>query len=146
MKTKVLRGCEMGQIVDRIVQEALRSAQEERWIGIVLPALTGERISRCDEGVVFESDPYVGIVTIAPDGLGATVGRPTIVGMHIRPLERGKGYGTALLESAVRRCTERGFSRIHIDAMSPAMVRCTRKLSYEMQDQLEVIDWSSTIF
>ncbi len=140
MKTKVLRGALLKETADCIVQEALQSAGEEGWIGLVLPALTGERLAQCDEGVVFEDAP-LGIVTIAPKGVGATVG-PMIMGIHIRPSERGRGYGTSLLAAAVRRCIERGFSRVHVDAMSPAMLRCTRKLPEELRQCLEVTDWS----
>ena len=37
------------------------------------------------------------------------------LGAYVRPLDRGKGIGTALLERVINWCSEHGVNRIHVD-------------------------------
>lgn len=133
MKTRIIIGDELARVAEAIIRETPEM--------LSIMVIGGDRIRCCDEGVVCADDPSCGIATIAPDGeMGS--GKPTIVGLFVRPDARKKSVGTDLFEAAVRRCLERGFDRIHIDAMTKGMIRIIANMSPDLRVHLDVNDQS----
>lgn len=140
MKTRVVFGAELYELAHRITREAIESGRDPQ--AFMAPAiLIGDRITCCDEGVVFVDDALRGIATIAPEGEGRD-GTPTIVGVFVRHLDRRRGYGSVLLEAAVRRCLERGFQKIRIDTLTKGSKRVVDKLPPDLIAYLDVHDQS----
>lgn len=85
--------------------------------------LGGERLMVCDEAVALKDDAgrILGVASIAPEGEGGS-GVPTIVGLYTileaRNGALGVNVGYTVFEATVRRCIERGFSTVRVDAMS----------------------------
>ena len=105
--------------------------------------LTGDRILCCDEAIVISDGLLpLGIVTISPQG-EKNDGCPAIVGIFVRPSARKKGIGSELLEAAIRRCIERGFTRdIDVTLISEEGKRLIDKLSLELKGVLRINDLS----
>lgn len=103
--------------------------------------LGGDRLSCCDEAVVAEddSDAVVGMCTIAPHGEGHN-GQPTIVGVYVRPDQRGRGLGKQLFRAALMRCQERGLTPVRVDVMSTGMHKIIEDLSEEEKSLLVIHD------
>lgn len=103
----------------------------------------GDRAHCCDEAVAL-TDPsgeILGLATIAPDGEEGS-GVPTIVGLYTvksaRQGARGIPVGTLVLQATIRRCIERGFTKVHIDAMSEGAVKTIARLPDELRRVLQV--------
>ena len=140
METKVLGYNEFLPLAERMLKAVIADKDEGMMASFVV--LSGDRITCCDEVVVFANDPELGIVTISSEGEMGD-GTPTIVGMYVRPSSRGKSFGTALLAAAVRRCVERGFEKVRIDTLTRASKRAVDKLPDELKARLDVHDMSS---
>lgn len=105
----------------------------------------GDRLSCCDEGVGISLDGrLVGIATIAPHGEQDS-GTPTIVGVFVDKAARNKQLGQRLFLAAVQRCQERGFSRIHVDAVSDGMKKIINHLSPEIRSLLDIQDCGNIV-
>ena len=104
------------------------------WFGTLF---AGDRGSCCDEAAVAFSDneQLVAVASISPNG-EADSGEPTIVGLYTLPQFRGKGFGKAAMEAAIRRCLERGFQRIRIDALTKGALAVIANLPAELRDKL----------
>lgn len=116
------------------------------WVASLPPSyvvgmlLVGDRLSCIDEAVACEvENQIIGVATIAPRGEMSS-GVPTIVALYILSAFRGKGYGKSLMEAAVRRCVERGFSRVRVDILSAYAKRIIESLPEDLKSVLEVHD------
>lgn len=104
----------------------------------------GDRLSCCDEAVVMredESGELVGIATIAFRGESCS-GGPEIVGLYILPQHRGQGCAFLLLQETLKRCKERGFSKIGVCVLSAKMLRIIGQLPKETKEFLAIRDQS----
>ncbi|MBI2474543.1 MAG: GNAT family N-acetyltransferase [Candidatus Taylorbacteria bacterium] len=102
----------------------------------------GDRITCCDEAVIAElEEKIIAIASIAPQG-EMTSGQPTIVGLYTVRSFRRQGYGKTVMEAAVRRCLERGFTKIRVDAISKSAMKTVQSLPDELRVYLEVNDQS----
>lgn len=102
----------------------------------------GDRITCCDEAVIAElEEKIMAIASIAPQG-EMTSGQPTIVGLYTVRSFRRQGYGKTVMEAAVRRCLERGFTKIRVDAISKSAMKTVQSLPDELRVYLEVNDQS----
>lgn len=107
--------------------------------------LAGDRISCCDEAVgVLEDSEIRGVATIAPRGEMES-GQPTIEAVYVLPQYRQQGLGVPLLEATIRRCQQRGFVKIRIDAMSTGMLKTIAKTAPELRNKLEVVDYKGVM-
>ncbi|MEO8637842.1 MAG: GNAT family N-acetyltransferase [Candidatus Taylorbacteria bacterium] len=103
----------------------------------------GDRLSCCDEAVVVMVEGCIAaLATIAPEG-EMTSGHPTIVGLYTVRAFRQQGYGKMVLEATVRRCMERGFTKVHIDVLTPKAMMTVNTLQLELRNVLEVVDQSA---
>ncbi|MFA5813041.1 MAG: GNAT family N-acetyltransferase [Patescibacteria group bacterium] len=106
----------------------------------------GDRFSCCDEAVLIEENGCVyGAATIAPQGEQGSNGTPAIVGLYVVPGARGLGYGTELMRATVERCRERGFTRVHVDAMSTGTKKAIARLPEDLRAMLEVKDLGNVL-
>lgn len=111
--------------------------QEANDIAIGL-LFSGDRFTCIDEGIILKKDQdTIGLSTIAPKGENNS-GEPTILGMYIKSEYRGKGYGTQILERAIKRCIERGFQKIRVDTLSARARKTIAKLPKEIRQKLDV--------
>lgn len=133
METRIVSGEEVRRIADEII------VATHDFLAVMI--IGGERAWVCDEAIVFADDPLRGIGTIAPEGEGGS-GQPTIVGVYVRPADRKRGYGLELFEAAIRRCLERGFNMIRVDALTKGGSALVKKLSPDLLAHLEVHDMS----
>ena len=137
MQTKIIDETELLHIAEQMLRIAISGGDSAMFVAVSI--LTGDRVTCCDEAVVFACDSLCGVATIAPLGeMGE--GLPTIVGLYVRQTDRRKGYGSVLLEAAVRRCLDRGFEIIRIDAVTTGALRVIGKLPVDLQKRLEVHD------
>ena len=82
----------------------------------------------------------IGLATFAKNGEQGD-GIPCIVGILVHPDERGKGYGTILLEAACQMGLEQiGEGQLRIDIMSKAMQKIVKKLPDDIQNRLDIIE------
>jgi GNAT superfamily N-acetyltransferase len=104
----------------------------------------GDRIMCCDEGfgLFDDQDQVVGMITIAPKGETCCADVPTIVGLWVHPIFRQKGFGKNLLEYAIKRCLERGFSQIRIDLLTKSAKHTCNALSEDLRKVLVIHDQS----
>ncbi len=137
METKVVGYSEFAPLAQKMFKEAI--AAKDPLMAISIVVLSGDRITCCDEAIVFTDDPEIGMATISPDG-EMRDGTPTIVGVYVRSADRGKGLGTELMAAAVRRCMERGFEKIRVDVLTIGSKRAVEKLPAELRARLEVTD------
>jgi ribosomal protein S18 acetylase RimI-like enzyme len=135
MATRVVSGDEFRSIVSKIADAAAKLGDPQLMISIIV--LTGDRITCCDEAIVFDDDPQRGIAIIASEGEEQS-GQSTIVGVYVRPADRRKGHGAELLSAAVRRCIARGFDNIRVDVMSRASEGTVEKLPDVLPVHLDV--------
>jgi len=133
MRTEVIGGDDVVRIANDIIV-----ATED---ALAIIVIGGERSVVCDEAIVFADDALIGMATIAQKGESGS-GEPTIVGVYVRPADRKRGYGTLLLEAAVRRCRERGFERVRIDTLTKGGKKIVRKLSPELLAHIDLHDQS----
>ena len=151
LKTKVVSGRDLNKIGDKITRRMAddfnraKSIPDKLSFSVSFTLFTGDRISCCDEGIVFARAPMRGVATIAPQG-EMSDGQPTIVGVYVRLADRRKGFGSILLEAAVRRCLARGFDNIRVDAISRSGKRLVDKLSEELRAHLDIHDHSGFLF
>jgi len=120
MQTRIIAGGKLRKIAGDLIRNAASTQDLQAFMSACV--IRGDRISCCDEGIVFADDPYRGIVTIAPQGELGSDGMPSIVGIFVRQEDRRQGYATTLFEEAIRRCVERGFQEIRIDVTSKTMM------------------------
>ena len=139
METRVVAGVELHEVARSILLKAIATRDPQRFMATIV--IGGDRIACCDEGVVFDDDPYRGVATIAPDGEFGGNGLPSILGVFVRATDRQRGYGTALFTAAVRRCIEQGFGRVHVDVLSEGMRHIVEKLPRDLRAVLEV-EWN----
>lgn len=103
----------------------------------------GDRYSCCDQYIICSAgDDLVGIASIAPEG-EQNSGRPTIVGLWIKPSFRNQGWGHKILAAAINQCLQRKFNKIRIDALNPEMKKTIEKVSPKLSAHLDVQDFSS---
>lgn len=95
---------------------------------------TGDRRMCVDEGIgIFEQEKLLGLVTIAPYG-ECHNGQPTIVGLWVRQEYRCQGIGRKLLEAAILRCQERGFTeKIRVEAITEPVNKLWAKIPEEIK-------------
>jgi len=141
MQMRIISGGELRKVAGEIIRNAV-SASDSKVIMAVC-VIGGDRISCCDEGIVFTDDPHRGIATIAPEGEFGSDGMPSIVGVFVRKDDRRQGYATTLFEEAIRRCVDRGFEEIHVDVMSRGMMQIVEKLPDELRGVLRVHDMTT---
>ena len=79
-----------------------------------------------------------------PDGEEHS-GQPTIVAIYVHPDHRRNGYGKMITEAIVRRCIERIFSNIRMDAMSGYAMRAINALPAELRAVLDVHDFGDVM-
>lgn len=107
--------------------------------------LSGDRTTCCDEVIAgFVEGQIVGVCTIAPRGEEGS-GQPTIVAFYTHPDYRHRGYGRKIVEGTVRRCLERGFTKIRVDTLSAHAKRICETLSEDLRRHLEVNDCGSSM-
>jgi len=146
-KIKIVSGRELHGLANRITRQMAndfnraKSIPDKLSFNVAFTLFTGDRIMCFDEGIVFARAPLRGMATIAQQGEQHD-GQPTIVGVYVRLANRGKGFGSILLEAAVRRCLERGFDNIRVDAISRGGKRLIEKLPEELLAYLDVHDLS----
>ncbi len=137
METKLVSGGELVELAHRITREAIDNRDPLAFLAVAI--LIGDRIRCCDEGVVFVDDASRGLATISSEGEGYD-GTPTIVGVFVRDPDRRHVCGVVLLEMAVRRCIERGFKKIRLDAITRGGKRVIAKLPAELREFLDIHD------
>ena len=112
---------------------------------IIGTLLAGDRLSCCDEGVVWDEDgKIIGAATIAPNGEMMS-GEPTIVALYVISSRRREGIGCELMKAAIDRCVERGFGRVRVDVLSTGARKTIAKLSAEQRALLRVVDMGSIL-
>ncbi|MEK7554790.1 MAG: GNAT family N-acetyltransferase [Patescibacteria group bacterium] len=139
---RIVRGVEFHGLAQQILSEAFKSKASFTVAVAAIAVLTGDRISCCDEGIVFAEDPTRGIATLSPMGEDHD-GTATVVGVFVRPADRLRGYGKILLEAGVRRLIERGHNKIRLDLVSKGGKFIAESLPYELRGYLDVHDFSN---
>jgi len=103
----------------------------------------GDRLSCCDEAVGLEvQGKIVSVATIAPKGEELS-GQPTIEALYTVSEFRHRGYAGMVFRAAIKRCRERGFSRVRVDVMSRYAMRLIESLDTKDRDYLDVHDGGS---
>lgn len=107
---------------------------------------TGDRLSCIDYAVVIaDQGKLVGLATIAPEGEGGGVNKPTIVGFFIMPEYRKQGYALQLLEATIDECVTRNLTPVHIQVMSGRLMNCINRLDEKKQGSLDIVDFGNII-
>lgn len=104
----------------------------------------GDRLSCIDEAVVLEEDgQVVGLATIAPRGEFGAGGQPAIVGVYVRHLFRGSGYGKKIMIATIKRMLERGLEPPYrADAVSTPGRQICEGLPPEYREKLDIHDFT----
>ncbi len=102
----------------------------------------GDRYLCCDEYVVcLEGKDLIAIASIAPHGEMMS-GVPTIVGAWVHPSSRKQGIGKKLIEQTLSRCQERGFEKVELDALVPAIKKIYESFPEELKAYVILKDFS----
>lgn len=97
----------------------------------------GDRGTVCDEVVMLQSGRSIlALASISPNG--ETGEGPGIVGLYVVPKYRKCGYGKHVMEATVRRCIERGFSKVRIDTLSKGAKYIVETLPNELNSVLDI--------
>lgn len=125
-------------------RQALLSQPESMGVMILF---TGDRVSCCDEVVALELGGVIDIAfaTISPEGEDYS-GQPDIVALYVLPRFRKQGHGKTVLEAAIRRCKERGFSSVCITVLSNHVRRIIASLPEDVRSFLVVVDHGESAF
>lgn len=135
METKIINKDELGRYLEQLPHHPV--------VGMLF---TGDRISCIGFAVVIEyGDKLAGLATVAPNGEGMGSDKPTIVGVFVMEEYRKQGYSRQLLESAIDACVERGLKPVHIEVMSGRLMKVINKLDAKHKEQLDIIDFGSTL-
>ena len=118
---------------------AVGSESFELWFAILF---VGDRATCCDEAaVVRNAGEIISIATISPNGENGS-GQTGIVGVYTFQSFRRFGAGKMALEGAIKRCLERGFAKVRVDAMTRGGLATVEALEPALLSQLDVRDLS----
>ncbi len=130
--------------IKRLTKAQLWQYLEEDLINVVL--FGGERLYFVDEILAaFDGEVLVGAVTMSPVGEFGD-GKPEIIGLRVLQGWRRQGIGAKLMERAIKRMVERGFTgnaSIHIEVLSQAALNLVNKLPADLRERLDIRDNST---
>lgn len=137
MNTRIVPFREAAGKLSAILRET-RDGALGFWYGMLF---AGDRGMCCDEAAIAETESgeFAAVASIAPNGEQDS-GEPTLVGPYTLPQFRRQGYGRAALEAAVRRCLERGFTKVHVDALTTGAMAVNLSLPEDLHAVLVIRD------